>query len=104
MGNNLRMDKKQLLRSMLEAGWAVRRIRCATRIHPTVVAKYRREWATPQSDPEVSADPGTPPAPALTLSGSQSDPQVSAGSGADPLRAPTHSEQLTKLVDVVAQL
>ena len=81
MGNNLRMDKKQLLRSMLEAGWSVRRIRFATRIHPTVVAKYRREWAT-----------------------SQSDPQVSAGVVADPLRAPTHSEQLTKLVDVVARL
>lgn len=98
------MDKKQLLRSMLEAGWSVRRIRSATRIHPTVVAKYRREWATPQSDPQVSTDPGTPPAPVLALSGVQSDPQVSAEVVSDPRRAPTHSDQLTKLVDVVAHL
>ena len=107
MGNSLRMDKQEQLRSMLSAGWSVRRIREATRIHTKTIARFRREWSNPQSDSQVSAGDSPPLAvdcgalvhPARV----QSDP-VSAGPKADPLRPGTRSDQLSGLVDVIAAL
>jgi transposase len=102
------MDKQEQLRSMLSAGWSVRRIREATRIHTKTIARFRRAWLSPpQSDSQVSA--GDPPPVALCEAlihpaCVQSDPQVSAGPKADPLRPGTRSDQLSGLVDVIAAL
>ncbi len=102
------MDKQEQLRSMLSAGWTVRRIREATRIHPRTIARFRRAWfPTPQSDPQVSAGESSPVDTCFTAihpARIQSDPEVSAGPPRDPLRPGTRSEQLSGLVDVIARL
>jgi transposase len=106
------MDKKNLLRTMLAAGWSVRKIRIATHIHTTVIARFRREWAAAlQSDPKVSADANTPAdtldPPGSPPLGVQSDSHVSAEVSAapppDPLRAPTRSDSLLPFVEVIAK-
>ena len=101
------MDRQEQLRSMLSAGWTVRRIREATRIHPRTIARFRRAWSSPQSDPHVSA--GEIPLPDTSSdlihpACAPSDPNVSAGVLADPLRPGTRSEQLSNLIDVIARL
>jgi len=102
------MDKQEQLRSMLSAGWSVRRIREATRIHPKTIARFRRAWSSPpESDSQVSA--GAAPSvghcdPLIHPARLQSDPHVSAGPSADPLRPGTRSDQLSGLVDVIAAL
>jgi transposase len=102
------MDKKEQLRSMLAAGWSVRRIREATHIHPKTIAKLRRHWLAIQSDPPVSTGafpPADTPIPfAEPVLATQSDSQVSTEVSVDPLRAPTQSGQLMGLVDVIAAL
>lgn len=102
------MDKQEQLRSMLSAGWSVRRIREATRIHPRTIARFRRAWSSPpESDSQVSAGNPAPAPPCGALihpARIQSDPQVSAGPQADPLRPGTRSDQLSGLVDVIAAL
>lgn len=102
------MDKKEQLRSMLAAGWSVRRIREATQIHTKTIAKFRRQWLTAQSDPPVSAGEipsvDTPNPFAEPVLDTQSDSHVSTEVLADPLRAPTQSGQLSELVDVIAAL
>ena len=102
------MDKKEQLRSMLAAGWSVRRIREATHIHPKTIAKFRRQWLTAQSDPPVSTG-AFPPADtpnhfAAPFPAIQSDSKVTTEVVVDPLRAPTKSGQLMGLVDVIAAL
>lgn len=102
------MDKQEQLRSMLTAGWSVRRIREATRIHPRTIARFRRAWSSsPQSDPLVSAGDSASAdmvPVAIHPARIQSDPDVSAGPLLDPLRPGTRSEQLLGLVDVIAGL
>jgi transposase len=102
------MDKKEHLRSLLAAGWTVRKIRAATGLHTKTIARYRRQWAIPlQSDPQVSTDhiapvdtfgSVSPPLPG------QSDSQVSTEVLADPRLAITRSAQLEGLVEVIANL
>lgn len=102
------MDKKAHLRSLLAAGWTVRKIRAATGLHTKTIASYRRQWAIPlQSDPKVSTDHiasvdtfGSVSPPLL----GQSDSQVSTEVLADPRLAITRSAQLEGLVEVIANL
>ncbi|MEN9355536.1 MAG: hypothetical protein RL318_2861, partial [Fibrobacterota bacterium] len=102
------MDKKAHLRSLLAAGWTVRKIRAATGLHTKTIASYRRQWAIGlQSDPQVSTDLIAP----VDTSGSvsspplgQSDSQVSTEVLADPRLAITRSVQLEGLVEVIADL
>ena len=108
MGNHLHMDKKEHLRSLLAAGWTVRKIRAATGLHTKTIASYRRQWAMPpQSDPQVSTDHISP----VDTTGSvlppppgQSDSQVSTEVLADPRLATTRSVQLEGLVEIMANL
>jgi len=110
MGNHLRMDKQEQLRSMLAAGWTVSRIRETTRIHTKTIAKFRRQWQSDQSDLGVSTghftSADTPNHFAVLDPSIQSDSPVSTEveSVSDPFRASTQSEQVSKLVDVIAAL
>lgn len=104
MGNQLQMDKKEHLRTLLSAGWTVRKIRAATGIHPVTIASYRRLWSG-QSDSPVSTDVIGPADTPESVSAPQSDPQVSTGSEpAEPCTVPTRSVQLEGLVEVIAAL
>lgn len=108
MGNHLHMDKKEHLRSLLAAGWTVRKIRAATGLHTKTIASYRRQWANPpQSDPKVSTDlissADITGSVSSCLSG-QSDLRVSTEVSADPRLATTRSAQLEGLIEVIANL